>query len=95
MQDPKHVIEAELNRVSIRVTGLNASRLEAFAPRIYQCAQAVVVLTPESPDILPAVGISAAIAQLNVVVHDYLAADSPEIDQEVAALLTQLRRDLP
>jgi hypothetical protein len=95
VQSSLQVIETELNRVSIRVTGLNVSRLEAFAPRIHRCAQAVVQLTPESPDILPSVGITAAIAQLNVVVKDYLATNSPESNYEVAALLTQLRRDLP
>jgi hypothetical protein len=85
----------ELDRVTTRTIGLNLTRVEAVAPRIHLCAEAILQFTPETPKFLPTVGAAATIAQLNLVVHDYLATRNTESDSEVAALLTQLRRDLP
>jgi len=95
VQSHREVIDIELNRLTTRITGLNISRLEAIAPQIFKCSQAVVQLTPPTTKILPSVSVLSAGAQLIVVVNDYLAVNSPENDSEVAALLTQLRRDLP
>ena len=95
MQKSRDAIRVELDRVTTRVTGLNLTRLETVAPQIHLCSQAILQLTPETPEILPFVSAAATIAQLNVVVQDYLATNPTESDSDVAALLTQLRRDLP
>lgn len=95
MNETRERIHKELDRIATRLTGLNVTRLESCASRVFDCAQQIADLTPGNHPPLPIVGVTAVGAQITVITRDYLSERNQTHDTLVADLLTQLRRDLP
>jgi hypothetical protein len=96
MESLRDEILRELDRITIRLTGLNPERLAAMGQPVFECATVILKATKEQEreHELNAVGPSAFAAQLTVLTRELLA-HNPEGESNAAAALTELRRALP
>ncbi len=92
----------ELDRITIRLAGLNPERLAAMDEPVFHCASRILRATQTrraTKDVvleheLPKVGPTAYAAQLTVLTRDLLASNH-DGEPNAAAALTELRQALP